>query len=229
MGDQRTQVVHLGCPRCGLRDRDRAQRSGRGYKDGTQQRVHRAGSTHRVSKSSATCRRWAAAAAIPKCVTPTCAFRKRTCSANAAPATNSARCGWDPARLAHCMRWLGSDRTGRSRCSVDRAQKRLFARLAARSEKQGIQWMMAESALRAVFVEADGAARGVQDRKQHGLPQPKCRWPNITSPTHCGKSVDRALAGARRAGLFQRHTAGAVMLYQRALGGASLTVRMRCT
>ena len=50
-----------------------------------------------------------------------------------------------PARLAHCMRWLGQIEQALEML-VDRAQKR-FAHGSLLSEKQGIQWMMAESAL----------------------------------------------------------------------------------
>ena len=48
-----------------------------------------------------------------------------------------------PARLAHCMRWLGQIEMALEML-VDRAQKR-FAHGSLLSEKQGIQWMMAES------------------------------------------------------------------------------------
>jgi len=50
-----------------------------------------------------------------------------------------------PARLAHCMRWLGQIEQALEML-IDRAQKR-FAHGSLLSEKQGIQWMMAESAL----------------------------------------------------------------------------------
>ena len=50
-----------------------------------------------------------------------------------------------PARLAHCMRWLGTIEQALEML-VDRAQKR-YAHGSLLSEKQGIQWMMAESAL----------------------------------------------------------------------------------
>ncbi|MEE9279038.1 MAG: acyl-CoA dehydrogenase family protein [Myxococcota bacterium] len=50
-----------------------------------------------------------------------------------------------PARLAYCMRWLGQIELALEML-VDRAQKR-YAHGSLLSEKQGIQWMMAESAL----------------------------------------------------------------------------------
>ena len=50
-----------------------------------------------------------------------------------------------PARLAHCMRWIGQIEQALEML-VDRAQKR-YAHGSMLSEKQGIQWMMSESAL----------------------------------------------------------------------------------
>ncbi|MFP6796809.1 MAG: acyl-CoA dehydrogenase family protein [Pseudomonadales bacterium] len=50
-----------------------------------------------------------------------------------------------PARLAHCMRWIGQIEQALEML-VDRAQKR-YAHGSLLSEKQGIQWMMAESAM----------------------------------------------------------------------------------
>ena len=50
-----------------------------------------------------------------------------------------------PARLAHCMRWLGQAEIALD-MMVDRATKR-FAHGSLLSEKQGIQWMIADSAL----------------------------------------------------------------------------------
>ena len=50
-----------------------------------------------------------------------------------------------PARLAHCMRWLGQAETALD-MMVDRATKR-FAHGSLLSEKQGIQWLIADSAM----------------------------------------------------------------------------------
>jgi acyl-CoA dehydrogenase len=49
-----------------------------------------------------------------------------------------------PARLAHCMRWIGQIEVALEML-IDRAQQR-FAHGSFLSEKQGIQWMMADSA-----------------------------------------------------------------------------------
>ncbi|MDZ4278551.1 MAG: acyl-CoA dehydrogenase family protein [Dehalococcoidia bacterium] len=50
-----------------------------------------------------------------------------------------------PARLAHCMRWIGQAEVALEML-VDRATKR-YAHGSLLSEKQAIQWMMAESAM----------------------------------------------------------------------------------
>jgi acyl-CoA dehydrogenase len=50
-----------------------------------------------------------------------------------------------PARLAHCMRWLGQAEAALD-MMVDRATKR-FAHGSLLSEKQGIQWMIADSTM----------------------------------------------------------------------------------
>ncbi|HKI73457.1 MAG TPA: acyl-CoA dehydrogenase family protein [Pseudomonadales bacterium] len=50
-----------------------------------------------------------------------------------------------PARLAHCMRWLGQIETALEML-IDRAQKR-FSHGSMLSEKQSIQWMMSDSAM----------------------------------------------------------------------------------
>ena len=50
-----------------------------------------------------------------------------------------------PARLAHCMRWIAQTEVALE-LMVDRATKR-FAHGSLLSEKQGIQWMMADSAM----------------------------------------------------------------------------------
>jgi acyl-CoA dehydrogenase len=50
-----------------------------------------------------------------------------------------------PARLAHCMRWLGQAETALD-MMVDRATRR-FAHGSLLSEKQGIQWLIADSAM----------------------------------------------------------------------------------
>jgi acyl-CoA dehydrogenase len=50
-----------------------------------------------------------------------------------------------PARLAHCMRWIGQAETALE-MMVDRSTKR-FAHGSFLSEKQGIQWMIADSTM----------------------------------------------------------------------------------
>ena len=50
-----------------------------------------------------------------------------------------------PARLAHCMRWIGQAETALN-LTIDRAMKR-FAHGSMLAEKQGIQWMIADSTM----------------------------------------------------------------------------------
>lgn len=50
-----------------------------------------------------------------------------------------------PARLAHCMRWIGQAETALE-MMVDRSTKR-FSHGSYLSEKQGIQWMIADSTM----------------------------------------------------------------------------------
>ena len=50
-----------------------------------------------------------------------------------------------PARLAHCMRWLGQIEFALE-LMIDRAQKR-FSHGSLLSEKQGIQWLIADSGM----------------------------------------------------------------------------------
>jgi acyl-CoA dehydrogenase len=50
-----------------------------------------------------------------------------------------------PARLAHCMRWIAQAETALE-LMVDRSQRR-YAHGSLLSEKQGIQWLIADSAL----------------------------------------------------------------------------------
>jgi len=50
-----------------------------------------------------------------------------------------------PARLAHCMRWIGQAEIALN-MTVDRAMKR-FAHGSLLAEKQGIQWMIADSTM----------------------------------------------------------------------------------
>lgn len=50
-----------------------------------------------------------------------------------------------PARLAHCMRWIGQAETALD-MMIDRAMKR-FAHGSLLAEKQGIQWMIADSTM----------------------------------------------------------------------------------
>lgn len=71
-----------------------------------------------------------------------------------------------PARLAHCMRWLGQIQTALD-MMVDRSTKR-FAHGSLLSEKQGIQWLISESAME--LYQAKLMVLHAAYRIEHGLP-----------------------------------------------------------
>jgi acyl-CoA dehydrogenase len=71
-----------------------------------------------------------------------------------------------PARLAHCMRWLGQIQTALD-MMVARATTR-FAHGSLLSEKQGIQWLISESAME--LYQAKLMVLHAAYRIEHGLP-----------------------------------------------------------
>jgi acyl-CoA dehydrogenase len=71
-----------------------------------------------------------------------------------------------PARLAHCMRWLGQIQTALD-MMVARATSR-FAHGSLLSEKQGIQWLISESAME--LYQAKLMVLHAAYRIEHGLP-----------------------------------------------------------
>ncbi|HZU80523.1 MAG TPA: acyl-CoA dehydrogenase family protein [Acidimicrobiales bacterium] len=71
-----------------------------------------------------------------------------------------------PARLAHCMRWLGQIETALD-LMVDRATKR-YSHGSYLSEKQGIQWLISESAIE--LYQAKLMVLHAAYRIEHGLP-----------------------------------------------------------
>ena len=88
-----------------------------------------------------------------------------------------------PARLAHCMRWIGQIEQALEML-VDRAQKR-YSHGSVLSEKQGIQWMMAESALELYSSKLMvlHAAYKIENEMDF---RAKCRWRSIMWLTRCG-------------------------------------------
>lgn len=71
-----------------------------------------------------------------------------------------------PARLAHCMRWIGQVQTALD-MMVERATTR-YAHGSLLSEKQGIQWMISESAIE--LYQAKLMVLHAAYRLEHGLP-----------------------------------------------------------
>jgi acyl-CoA dehydrogenase len=71
-----------------------------------------------------------------------------------------------PARLAHCMRWIGQIQTALD-MMVDRARSR-FAHGSLLADKQGIQWLISESAME--LYQAKLMVLHAAYRIEHGLP-----------------------------------------------------------
>jgi acyl-CoA dehydrogenase len=71
-----------------------------------------------------------------------------------------------PARLAHCMRWIGQAETALE-MMIERARTR-FSHGSLLSEKQGIQWMIADSAME--LYQAKLMVLHAAYRIEHGLP-----------------------------------------------------------
>ena len=130
-----------------------------------------------------------------------------------------------PARLAHCMRWIGQAEIALD-MMVDRALKR-FAHGSLLAEKQGIQWMIADSTMELyqcklmVLHAAYKIDRGEDFRSEVSMA--KHFVANALEPHHRPRHP-----GARRARLLDRHAARAAWRSRRA-GRASPTAPTRCT
>ena len=111
-----------------------------------------------------------------------------------------------PARLAHCMRWIGQAEIALD-MMVDRALKR-FAHGSLLAEKQGIQWMIADSSMELyqcklmVLHAAYKIDRGEDFRSEVSMA--KHFVANTLGPHHRPRDP-----GARRARLLDRHAARA--------------------
>ena len=122
-------------------------------------------SRRRAGTGCARSRPCTAAAGTARSSSRTCACPTRTCSAAAGRATCSASTGSGPARLAHCMRWIAQAETALD-MMVDRSLNR-YAHGSVLAEKQGIQWMIADSTMELYQCQVDGAARRLPI--DHGL------------------------------------------------------------
>ena len=111
-----------------------------------------------------------------------------------------------PARLAHCMRWIAQAETALD-MMVDRSLNR-YAHGSMLAEKQGIQWMIADSTME--LYQSKLMVLHAAYRIDHGLDfksevsMAKHFVANMLEPGH--RPVD---PGARRARLLHRHAAGA--------------------
>ena len=130
-----------------------------------------------------------------------------------------------PARLAHCMRWIAQAETALD-MMVDRSLNR-FSHGSLLAEKQGIQWMIADSTMELYQSEADGAACRPQDR-----PGRRLQGRGVDGQALRGQHAepgDRPVdPGARRARLLDRHAAGP-HVPARPAGPASPTAPTRST
>ena len=111
-----------------------------------------------------------------------------------------------PARLAHCMRWIGQAEIALD-MMVDRSLKR-FAHGSLLAEKQGIQWMIADSTMELyqcklmVLHAAYKIDRGEDFKSEVSMA--KHFVANALEPHHRPRDP-----GARRARLLDRHAARA--------------------
>ncbi len=130
-----------------------------------------------------------------------------------------------PARLAHCMRWIGQAEMALD-MMVDRALKR-FAHGSLLAEKQGIQWMIADSTMELyqcklmVLHAAYKIDRGEDFRSEVSMA--KHFVANALEPHHRPRDP-----GARRARLLDATRRSRTWRSRRA-GRASPTAPTRCT
>ena len=155
----------------------------------------------------------------------TCACRRRTCSAGAGRATCSASARLGPARLAHCMRWIGQAEIGARHDGRPRAEA-LRARLAALREaghpvddrRRGMELYQCKLMVLHAAYKID---RGEDFRSEVSMA--KHFVANTLEPDHRPRDP-----GARRARLLDGHAARAAWRRRRA-GRASPTAPTRCT
>ena len=109
-----------------------------------------------------------------------------------------------PARLAHCMRWIAQAETALD-MMVDRSLNR-FAHGSLLAEKQGIQWMIADSTME--LYQAKLMVLHAAYRIDHGLDfKSEVSMAKHFVANALGRIIDRVDPGARRARLLDRHAA----------------------
>ena len=145
VGDQRPQVVHQ-------------RRQGRGRSPSSsprpiptpirpRRRTPRSSSTSPPTggRSCATSTRWPGTATTARSASPTCGVPDSAILGGRGNGHLLGQARLGPARLAHCMRWIGQTELALEML-VKRAEERQLHG-APLAEKQAIQWMMADSAM----------------------------------------------------------------------------------
>ena len=198
LGDQRPQVVHLRREGRALRDPHRPHRPGRRPAAGAQLRLPRRPAQPTAGRSCATSTRWPAWATTARSRSRTCACPTQRMLGERGHGHLLGQYRLGPARLAHCMRWIGNAEVALEML-VDRALNR-EPHGSLLADKQAIQWMMAESAMELYAAQADGAARRVPDRERPAVQAGGRRSRSTTSPTRSGaSSTARSRCTARSA------------------------------
>ena len=225
LGRQRPQVVHLGRARRAVRDPDRAHR-------GRPRRSRRPA----TAPSSSTSRRegWEIVRDVDTmsgghnhCEIRITNLRvpKENILGGRGQGHLLGQYRLGPARLAHCMRWIGQAEIALE-MMVDRSLEALRPRLAARREA-GHPVDDRRQHDGALPVQADGAPRRLQDRSRRGLQERGLDGQALrgqrAEPHHRPRDP-----GARRARLLDGHAARAAWRPRRA-GRASPTAPTRCT
>ena len=143
--DQRAQVVHLERAPRQLRDPHRAHRGQSRTRRRRPTPASSSTSRPRAGRACARSRPCTAGPATPRSSSRTCACRAANMLGGRGQGHRLGQYRLGPARLAHCMRWIAQAETALD-MMVDRSLKR-FAHGSLLAEKQGIQWMIADSTM----------------------------------------------------------------------------------
>ena len=89
------------------------------------------------------------------------------------------------------MRWIAQAETALD-MMVDRSLNR-YAHGSLLAEKQGIQWMIADSAMELYQCKLMVLHAAYKIDRGRRLQVPRCRWPSTSSPTCSNRIIDRAI------------------------------------
>jgi acyl-CoA dehydrogenase len=95
-----------------------------------------------------------------------------------------------PARLAHCMRWIAQAETALD-MMVDRSLYR-YAHGSVLAEKQGIQWMIADSTMELYQAKLMVLHAPIASTKASTSSR-RCRWPSTFVANMLGRVIDRSI------------------------------------